>query len=254
MFDIPDYLRLRLAEEAAEVIQDISKGLNFGPDDVNVRNPTGPTNSERLVAELNDFMAIVEMLVQAGALPPLWHCEEAKAAKKAKVVKYMAYSFEQDRIEPGEEDAVEELCQRYLGQDISSVCDEIASGVEQLKQARVPVDVKPSSPPPPPINDKHLMRSPATVTQVFDPPLRPIKPFVQPRIKPPAAPASSGVPAKPSQAQSMTIYLGRIVGVKWPAHWTYEQFKDRVEAELPPDQDSREHLKDCARKLMEAEA
>lgn len=254
MFSIPDYLTLRLGEEAAEVAQRTGKSLAYGHDEVNVKEPTGPNNTDKLVGELNDLLAVADMLVEAGVSPVFWQDEEAQAQKKSKVVTFMAHSYNQDRIEPGEEEALEELCQRYLGTDISTVCDGIASGAEEWKRERTPVVVKPSAPPLPPINDKHLMRSPATVTQVFDPPLRPIKPFVQPRIKPPVAPASSGVPAKPSQAQSMTIYLGRIVGVKWPSHWTYEQFKDRVEAELPGDADEREHLRDCARKLMEAEA
>lgn len=185
MFSIPDYLTLRLGEEAAEVAQRTGKSLAYGHDEVNVKEPTGPNNTDKLVGELNDLLAVADMLVEAGVLPVFWQDEEAQAQKKSKVVTFMAHSYNQDRIEPGEEEALEELCQRYLGTDISTVCDGIASGAEEWKRERTPVVVKPSAPPLPPINDKHLMRSPATVTQVFDPPLRPIKPFVQPRIKPP---------------------------------------------------------------------
>lgn len=251
MFSIPDYLTLRLGEEAAEVAQRTGKSLAYGHDEVNVKEPTGPNNTDKLVGELNDLLAVADMLVEAGVLPVFWQDEEAQAQKKSKVVTFMAHSYNQDRIEPGEEEALEELCQRYLGTDISGVCDGLAAGEEQWKRARVPADVKP------PV--ERTMRSPATVTQVFDPP---IKRFTQPRaLTTPnvkttlqAPPSGSGIPAKPSQAQLMTIYLGRIVGVTWPKHWDYEQFKGRVEAELPDNADEREHLRDCARKLMEAEA
>jgi hypothetical protein len=238
MFDIPDYLTLRLGEEAAEVAQRVGKSLAYGHKEVNVKEPTGPNNTDKLVGELNGLLAVADMLVETGVLPENWQDKEAQAEKKRKVVTFMAHSYNQDRIEPGEEEALEELCRRYLGADISGACDLIASEVELRKRS----GTAPTAPQTLPNLGKHLMRSPATVKQVFNPPLRPVKPTT-----------SSGVPPKPSQAQLMTIYLGRIVGVRWPSHWDYEQFKGRVEAELPPDQDSREHLKECARRLMEEE-
>jgi hypothetical protein len=298
MFSIPDYLTLRLGEEAAEVAQSVGKSLAYGHKEVNVKEPTGPNNTDKLVGELNDLIAVVEMLVEVGVLPWDWRDEKTQAEKKAKVVTFMAHSYNQDRIELGEEEALEELCQRYLGTDISSVCDGIASGVEEWKRERTPVDVKPAAPEAPPSNIAPMMRSPATVTQVFDPPLKPaaelqlikradpatlkrkkpaprspIRPYTAPRMLPaikvkvsspvilkalPTLKTTVGSAqrrrASPTPAQQMTIYLGRIVGVTWPQHWSYQQFKDRVEAELPGNADAREHLRDCARRLMEQES
>jgi len=77
---------LQTALEAAKVA---SKANRFGATDRNVLNPTGPTNAERLVAELNDLLAVSDMLAAVGVIPKDWRSMEAQDAKKAKVRKFV---------------------------------------------------------------------------------------------------------------------------------------------------------------------
>ena len=87
-----EHLLACLAEEGGEITQDATKCLRFGIHDRNVLNPTGPTNVERLVEELNDLMGVVCLLREAGVLPPDWHDHAKVAAKCRKVKKFMAYA------------------------------------------------------------------------------------------------------------------------------------------------------------------
>ena len=69
-----------------------NKANRFGATDRNVLNPTGPTNAERLVAELNDLLAVSDMLAAVGVIPKDWRSMEAQDAKKAKVRKFVEYA------------------------------------------------------------------------------------------------------------------------------------------------------------------
>lgn len=55
-----DYLTSKLQEEAAEVIQAVSKIRRFGPDNHHPERTT--TNKEELVGEIEDFLAILGVL------------------------------------------------------------------------------------------------------------------------------------------------------------------------------------------------
>jgi hypothetical protein len=90
-----EHLTTCLGEEGAEISQDTSKCLRFGWRDRNFLNPTGPTNQERLVNELNDLLGVVEMLVTEGAIPPDWISREKINAKKEKVLNCMEYARKQ---------------------------------------------------------------------------------------------------------------------------------------------------------------
>ncbi len=85
-----------LGEEAVEILIEIakltSKSNRFGISDRNVLNPTGPTNAERRVAELNDLIAVAEMLAVAGAIPRNWQSIEAQQEKVDKVKRFMEYA------------------------------------------------------------------------------------------------------------------------------------------------------------------
>jgi hypothetical protein len=87
-----EHLLVCLGEEGAEITQDVSKSLRFGLDDRNILNPTGPTNRERLIEELNDLLGVASMLVDKGVLPSDWQDEEKQVAKKSKVTKFMRYA------------------------------------------------------------------------------------------------------------------------------------------------------------------
>src|SRR4051812_44414709 len=86
-----EHLLTCLLEECSEVIKDCSKSLRFGLDDRNVLDPSGPTNRERIVAELNDLVAVVELLEERGHLQ-IWESDGLKEAKKQKVLSFMEYA------------------------------------------------------------------------------------------------------------------------------------------------------------------
>jgi hypothetical protein len=86
------HLLVCTGEEGAEIAQDVSKCLRFGLDDRNVLNPTGPTNRERLVAELNDLVACANLLAEFGVIPPDWLNADRQIAKMQKVKTFMDYA------------------------------------------------------------------------------------------------------------------------------------------------------------------
>lgn len=94
--NIPEHLITCLAEEGVEVALELSKVAHkanrFGCNDRNVLNPTGPTNVERLIAELNDLIAVADMLAEQGVIPREWRDREAQIAKREKVHKFMNYA------------------------------------------------------------------------------------------------------------------------------------------------------------------
>jgi hypothetical protein len=63
-------------------------------------NPTGPTNAERLVAELNDLVAVADMLAEYGAIPHTWRDASAQITKREKVLKFMKYAQETGALQP----------------------------------------------------------------------------------------------------------------------------------------------------------
>lgn len=90
-----EHLLTCLSEECAEVAQRTSKALRFGLAETQPAHIL--TNAQRIVIELNDLLAVVEMLIEEGALPLIGD-REAIAGKKAKVEKYLLYSKEQGTL------------------------------------------------------------------------------------------------------------------------------------------------------------
>lgn len=92
-----DHLLVILAEEASEIIKDATKALRFGMDDCNP--VTKVSNQESLIAELNDLLAMVEMLQTEGILPERVIDRIKVENKKAKVEKYLLYSENVGRLD-----------------------------------------------------------------------------------------------------------------------------------------------------------
>ncbi|MCP5230697.1 MAG: hypothetical protein H6948_01150 [Zoogloeaceae bacterium] len=87
-------LLIKLAEEASEVSQIALKTAQFGPHEV--KPGQDDTNFQRIRIELDDLLAIVEMLNDEclfGYQP------DRDAAKKTRVDKYAAYSYELGLVE-----------------------------------------------------------------------------------------------------------------------------------------------------------
>lgn len=75
-------------EECAEIIQRVTKAKRFGLREVQPAQDL--SNAQRIAYEVNDLIAVIDML-----LPQLdWQDDEAIEAKKAKVEKYLRYSEE----------------------------------------------------------------------------------------------------------------------------------------------------------------
>lgn len=82
-----------LAEECAEVIQAVSKALRFGlDDDHQAANPDIVSPRRYVQKELNDVVAIADLLADAHVFPTLWVRKEWTEAKKVKLTKMMAYA------------------------------------------------------------------------------------------------------------------------------------------------------------------
>src|SRR3546814_11349973 len=96
-----EYLLDVAAEECSEIAQRISKALRFSLGEVQPGQAL--TNAERIVGELVDLKAIVEMLEERGLIDcaPL-HDRSLIAAKKAKVEKFSAYSEQPGAMIPRE--------------------------------------------------------------------------------------------------------------------------------------------------------
>lgn len=85
-----EYLLSCLIEECAEVIQRATKAQRFGLHETQPEQELN--NEQRLAAELADLTGVLELLWDEGLR--LMGEEDAIAAKKAKVKKFMDYSRE----------------------------------------------------------------------------------------------------------------------------------------------------------------
>lgn len=92
-----DYLVNVLVEECAEVAQRGTKILRFGHDEVQPEQSLD--NTERLVGELNDLLAVVEMLQEEGLELKGLANPVALAKKKTRVEKFMKLSKAQGKLE-----------------------------------------------------------------------------------------------------------------------------------------------------------
>lgn len=89
--NIREHLLVCLSEEAAEVIQAVSKALRFG---INDRNPTLPdaiSNGGNILKEVAELLAVVEMLQEEGALGPSL-CDVTEV-KKRRVKEWAWYAI-----------------------------------------------------------------------------------------------------------------------------------------------------------------
>lgn len=83
-----------LGEEGVEVSQRTTKALRFGLNEVQPEQPFD--NAERIMREMSDMIAVYEMLVDEGLVPPVK--KSLIQNKKDKVEKFLVYSDEQGMI------------------------------------------------------------------------------------------------------------------------------------------------------------
>lgn len=91
------YLLVCLAEECAEVQQEVGKALRFGLDHDWPNDKNSGTNAERIKKELTDLLAIVELLESRGAISGKLDLD-AIANKQSKVIQFMAYARERGTL------------------------------------------------------------------------------------------------------------------------------------------------------------
>ena len=85
---VEEHLIAILAEEGVEVSHQCCKALRFGMGDVYVDT----TVEEKLVGELNDLIAVADMLAARGLIRRNWACSKLQAAKVMKVTEFLKYS------------------------------------------------------------------------------------------------------------------------------------------------------------------
>ncbi len=82
-----EHLLTCLAEECTEVGKCVAKMLRFGPDDM--EPGTTMSNRDRVVEEMRDLWAVLEILQDEGALPPVGMSSEDVDRKRAKIERFM---------------------------------------------------------------------------------------------------------------------------------------------------------------------
>src|SRR6185503_16450154 len=101
--NLQEHLLTCAAEESSEITKEACKMLRFGCDDRDPSNPEGPTNTERFITEVNQLIAICEMLVDDGTIPA-GSFDDAKAQdivnkKKAKIAEFLKYSKQKGTLQ-----------------------------------------------------------------------------------------------------------------------------------------------------------
>ena len=86
-----EYLLTCLSEECCEVAQVTAKIQKFTLEGCHPDTPQ-TNNEQQLVDELNDLQAVINMLVDDGAIPMRWYNLNKQAGKKERVEEYMLLS------------------------------------------------------------------------------------------------------------------------------------------------------------------
>ena len=105
------YYLTKLAEECAEIAQIALKTQQFGPDEVMPGQPL--TNFERVHLEIDDLMAMIEVLNEKFGFNYAPDRERIEA-KKAKVESYLGFSILRGMVE-GETDVREHPMRQAAG-------------------------------------------------------------------------------------------------------------------------------------------
>jgi hypothetical protein len=100
MMTIRQYYLDKLMEECAEIIQVASKQIQFGGMSAHPRLG-GESNRDRLRSEINDFLGVVDVLMDLGEIREI-HPQDllkAKDAKRWKMIKWLERSQELGNVE-----------------------------------------------------------------------------------------------------------------------------------------------------------
>lgn len=95
-----EYLLSCLSEECAEIAQRASKAQRFTLEECQPGIEPQRSNAQRIVDEIHDLEAVIEMLYEERFLPkpPALDRHNAISAKRKKLKFYMAYSCERGAL------------------------------------------------------------------------------------------------------------------------------------------------------------
>lgn len=97
MQNVTEHLLTHLSEEAGEIVQRIAKIARFGLEEIQEGHTE--TNQERLEVEVNQFLAVADILCALGVLPNLNDSGD-KREKLQRVYKYAKLSVARGRLSP----------------------------------------------------------------------------------------------------------------------------------------------------------
>lgn len=90
MLSYNEYLLDVAGEECSEIIQELSKCIRFGPNNVDPSVKNADTHAHNVMKEYEQLRAVMDMLIQRGVLNRFSQQEsrDIRNAKKHKVSKY----------------------------------------------------------------------------------------------------------------------------------------------------------------------
>lgn len=88
-----EHLLTCLAEECMEVAQRITKTLRFGLTEI--QQGQNLNNSERILSEFRDLLAVAQICNDEGILPPVYVRQSDVDMKRHKIERYMEISRKQ---------------------------------------------------------------------------------------------------------------------------------------------------------------
>jgi hypothetical protein len=101
MTSIKQYYLLKLIEECSEVAQQASKQMQFGPYSISPSTGARYDNKKMLRFEVNDLLAVLDVLMELEELPEISPDELllAKNKKRNRIVQYLQHSQELGLVE-----------------------------------------------------------------------------------------------------------------------------------------------------------
>jgi excinuclease UvrABC helicase subunit UvrB len=101
MISIKQFYLLKLAEECSEIAQQAIKQIQFGHHALSLSTGKRYDNTALLRAEVNDLLAVLDVLMNLGELPEISPVEllDAKIKKLRRILDYLQHSQELGLVE-----------------------------------------------------------------------------------------------------------------------------------------------------------
>lgn len=119
MLSLEQFYLLKLMEECSEVAQRCSKQIQFGATEKQSQSPSETPitedNRTRLRGEVNDLLAVIDVLTEMSQIREISPEEllYAKHRKREKILKYLKYSQDLHTVERPSQDGTEHLLKAW---------------------------------------------------------------------------------------------------------------------------------------------